>query len=170
MSEADRVFSRHEPSSARASSEQKHFIHTTSHKRGLGNQTRTVEVVHVRRGVSASIENHPRPAPLSAQAVTSPDGFNANRTPQRQPDAMPVAPKPAPQVGHVLLRGMPAKQAELPEIEADRPRSPRAVAEKARRFADPFAAGDSGANCIRCGYLVEVAREKRGKTTCATCA
>jgi hypothetical protein len=38
-----------------------------------------------------------------------------------------------------------------------------------RAFADPFAAEDSGANCIRCGYLVTPAREKRGLMTCTRC-
>jgi hypothetical protein len=38
-----------------------------------------------------------------------------------------------------------------------------------RAFADPFAAGDSGTNCIRCGYIVSPAREKRGLTTCLQC-
>jgi len=37
-----------------------------------------------------------------------------------------------------------------------------------RRFADPFA-DDDGANCLRCGYLVEPAREKRGLMTCSAC-
>ena len=30
-----------------------------------------------------------------------------------------------------------------------------------------FSPDDGGANCIRCGYLVEPAREKRGLTTCS---
>ncbi|MDO9714295.1 hypothetical protein [Paracraurococcus lichenis] len=38
-----------------------------------------------------------------------------------------------------------------------------------RSFADPFAGEDDGANCLRCGYLVEAAREKRGLLTCAAC-
>jgi hypothetical protein len=38
-----------------------------------------------------------------------------------------------------------------------------------RTFADPFAADDTGTNCIRCGYLVSPAREKRGLMTCAKC-
>jgi hypothetical protein len=41
--------------------------------------------------------------------------------------------------------------------------------ERARHYADPFAQDDVGANCLRCGYLVEPAREKRGLLTCAGC-
>jgi hypothetical protein len=36
-------------------------------------------------------------------------------------------------------------------------------------FADPFAAEDTGTNCIRCGYLVSPEREKRGLLTCHQC-
>jgi hypothetical protein len=38
-----------------------------------------------------------------------------------------------------------------------------------RRFADPFDDDESGANCFRCGYLVEQARESRGLMTCSKC-
>ena len=34
---------------------------------------------------------------------------------------------------------------------------------------DPFAADNIGTNCLRCGYLVQPARERRGLLTCATC-
>jgi hypothetical protein len=47
------------------------------------------------------------------------------------------------------------------------PRAARPAAERA--FADPFAAEDTGTNCIRCGYLVEPEREKRGLLTCNQC-
>ncbi|TDH58003.1 hypothetical protein E2C06_34885 [Dankookia rubra] len=47
--------------------------------------------------------------------------------------------------------------------------SARVHAETPRSYADPFAEDDDGANCIRCGYLVEPAREKRGLLTCAGC-
>jgi hypothetical protein len=38
-----------------------------------------------------------------------------------------------------------------------------------RTFADPFAADDTGTNCIRCGYRVSLARENRGLMTCTQC-
>ncbi len=46
---------------------------------------------------------------------------------------------------------------------------PRPAKMTVRHFADPFADGDDGANCIRCGYLVEPAREARGLWTCSKC-
>jgi hypothetical protein len=62
-----------------------------------------------------------------------------------------------------------------PDLPAAQPpaticRQPRATKSAAKRvFADPFAADDTGANCIRCGYLVSPAREKRGLMTCVQC-
>uniref|UniRef100_UPI001E36BC7C hypothetical protein n=1 Tax=Neoroseomonas rubea TaxID=2748666 RepID=UPI001E36BC7C len=49
-----------------------------------------------------------------------------------------------------------------------RPRK-AAAAPQARPVADPFDTTDDGANCLRCGYLVEPARERRGLLTCAGC-
>ena len=69
--------------------------------------------------------------------------------------AEPVAEVPAA----VRLRPRVAK----PERPKHQPISTR------RAFADPFAADDTGTNCIRCGYLVSPAREKRGLMTCMQC-
>lgn len=38
-----------------------------------------------------------------------------------------------------------------------------------RHVADPFDSSDDGANCMRCGYAIEPARENRGLMTCAAC-
>jgi hypothetical protein len=46
---------------------------------------------------------------------------------------------------------------------------PKVQKPRTRRFADPFAADDDRANCIRCGYLVDKARDRRGLMTCSTC-
>jgi hypothetical protein len=54
-----------------------------------------------------------------------------------------------------------------PELAAHR--KARGRPKRERTFADPFATDESGANCFRCGYLVEAAREERGKLTCAAC-
>jgi hypothetical protein len=56
-----------------------------------------------------------------------------------------------------------------PPPRARRARVARVPAPEERRVADPFDAEDDGANCLRCGYLVEPAREKRGLMTCAAC-
>jgi hypothetical protein len=55
--------------------------------------------------------------------------------------------------------------APLAAVAPPRPRTRKPE----RRVADPFDAHDDGANCLRCGYVVEPAREKRGLMTCAAC-
>jgi hypothetical protein len=95
----------------------------------------------------------------------------------------PVTPEPSQPVTHVMPMWQPsspqpaqpvAKPAEssveTAVVERRKPRTSKPYAPKAtaRHFADPFA-DDDGANCIRCGYLVEEAREKRGLMTCAKC-
>jgi len=113
------------------------------------------------------------------------EGFRAaSALPLPQQDMPPVAPEPAQPTVHVMPMWEPSPQqpaqpvvapAELPiETAVVEPRRPRTAKPKtpkamARRFADPFANDDTGANCIRCGYLIEQAREKRGLITCSTC-
>jgi hypothetical protein len=78
----------------------------------------------------------------------------------------PSPPQPAPTV--TRSNRIPAAAA----LERRRqPRTPKAKTLKgtARHFADPFADVDEGANCLRCGYLVEPARERRGLLTCSSC-
>jgi hypothetical protein len=78
----------------------------------------------------------------------------------------PLPPRPAPK-----MPGRVEPPAETVVGGRYRPHSPKAHASKgtARRYADPFADDDDGANCLRCGYLVEPAREKRELLTCAAC-
>jgi hypothetical protein len=59
----------------------------------------------------------------------------------------------------------------LPSADGQRVRNSAAAKARdlTRRVADPFHADDDGANCLRCGYLVEPARERRGLNTCAAC-
>ena len=66
----------------------------------------------------------------------------------------------------------PIEPEAVPAVLAAPQRQPKASAvskTRERAFADPFATEDTGANCFRCGYLVEPAREKRGLMTCAGC-
>src|SRR4051812_26759687 len=96
----------------------------------------------------------------------------------------PAAPTAPPPVVHVMPMWQPSPQQAAPPVEAP-PASPvEAAAPRARRprlakarppmaaerrFADPFADGEGGTNCMRCGYLVEPAREMRGLLTCSAC-
>jgi cell division septation protein DedD len=178
MSEADRVFARMTTSGALPSPEYKQFLHVTSRRRGaVAGQSRVVEVVHRRSNCMA--------APAEpAYAATWPEGFQGRSAPTLPPAEDPAAsPVPAPPVGHL----MPGWEPLLPPLQPIEPAAkipasirpqPRAAKPKQsknqpmsikRTFADPFAADDSGTNCIRCGYLVSPAREKRGLITCLQC-
>jgi hypothetical protein len=179
MSEADRVFARMTTPGSHPEPEDKtQLLHITSRRRGaIAGQSRTVEVVHRRSERVAPSPEQEQPPRSSAHAATWPDGFPARSAPIAAPAAS-LSPAPAPnppQVGHV----MPGWEPLLAPVQPDDPlaepaasprRQPRAAKSPAgRRFADPFAAEDTGANCLRCGYLVEPARERRGLMTCAQC-
>jgi hypothetical protein len=96
------------------------------------------------------------------------------------PESQPFAPGPATPTVHVMAMWepsapQPTEQAAMPAeptaVARRRPRVSKSVAPKgsARTYADPFAPDDGGANCIRCGYLVEPVREQRGLLTCSAC-
>ena len=141
-----------------------------------------VEVVHVRRNRSCPTEDYPGPA--SQHAETWPEELQAKPTQSLLPqDIQPIAPEPASPIVHVMpmwaaFQPQPAPPLPKPDEVAGgagmarqrRRRVPEASVSKeaVRRFADPFSDED-GANCIRCGYLVEPAREKRGLMTCSVC-
>jgi hypothetical protein len=179
MSEADRVFSGRRGQGAQAPFGEKRHIVTAPRRSGPGaGKSRVVEVVHVRRDGARPVEDHPPPAPWNQRAETWPEDLQAKQ------DLPPAVPEAAPPVVHVMPMWEPsAPQPEPPVVEPceasvepamagqHRPRTPKAKTPKgtARHFADPFADADEGANCLRCGYLVEPARERRGLLTCSSC-
>jgi hypothetical protein len=186
MSEADRIFSARKGQGAQAPLSGKRLIISTPRKGGLGGKSRVVEVVHVRRDRSRPIESRLHTASWNAHAETWPEGFRSKPAQPIPPlqDMQPTAPEPAPPVVHVMPMWEPSPQQPAqrvaepgePSVEAAarvtrRPRIPKATTRKvaALQFADPFADGDDGTNCMRCGYLVEPAREKRGLLTCLGC-
>jgi hypothetical protein len=186
MSEADRVFPRRDEQEVQPSSSETRLIVSAPRKRGFGGgKSRVVEVVHVRRGGAKPAEARSRPAPWSVRAETWPEGFRAKSpAPLPQQDIQPVVTEPAQPTVHVMAMWEPSVEeptqpetkpaepsAETAVIHRRNPRVSKASTPKAiaRRFADPFADDDSGANCLLCGYLVEPAREKRGLMTCSQC-
>jgi hypothetical protein len=107
-----------------------------------------------------------------------PEGFRAKPAQPLPPqDKPPVAPELEQPAVHVMPMWEPSPSqlgepsVEPAMVEQHKPRTPKAKAPKttARHFADPFADADEGANCLRCGYLVEPARERRGLLTCSSC-
>ena len=168
MSEADRFFPPRGGKDSRASRGGQRFIRATDRKSG---QSRSVEVVQLRRSGAEPANGCVRQGGRGLRGEAWPDGFKAKPKPPPTPfDTQPSpTPKRPPQVGHVVERA-PSLLAPLPvQPEHAAPREARGRPRRERTFADPFAADESGANCFRCGYLVEAAREKRGKLTCAAC-
>jgi hypothetical protein len=187
MSEADRVFPRHDERGAQSSSTEKRLILSAPRRGSLGaGKSRVVEVVHVRRGMSEPKEARPRPTHWGVRAATWPEGFSAKSAPPLPPpDIHPIVPAPQEPTVHVMPMWEPSPPPQpVPSavepappplgVAIVEPRKPRATKPKSlkateRRFADPFADDDKGANCIRCGYLVELGREKQGLMTCSKC-
>jgi hypothetical protein len=138
-------------------------------------------VVHLRstRSKPAGVFRHRVVARQHAESW--PDGFRAKTAgPDSTFNAAPFTPEPLPPTVHVMAAwdpspkppaAVPPPAADSVAVDGQQPPAswrgePRVVS---RRFADPFADDDSGANCLRCGYLVERAREYRSKMTCSRC-
>jgi hypothetical protein len=168
MSDADRFSPQRGRKDSRVTKVEQRLIRATDRKSG---QSRSVEVVELRRSGAAPADDRVRAGARGVRGEAWPDGFKAKPKPAPTPfDAQPSpTPKPPPQVGHVVER-TPRLLAPPPvQPELATPRKARGRPRRERTFADPFASDDGGANCYRCGYLVEAAREKRGKLTCAAC-
>jgi hypothetical protein len=142
-----------------------------------------VEVVHVRRSGTEPAERRLEPASANARAENWLEGFRAKPVRPTPPEMLPAAPTAPPPVVHVMpmwepsppQATQPVEEAFKPAAETAAPTTRRPHPAKARtpterHFADPFADADEGTNCIRCGYLVEAAREKRGLPTCLACS
>jgi hypothetical protein len=184
MSEIDRVFSG-QSSRAKPARETRHIVTAPRRSRSGMMAHRVVEVVHVARSTPKPLKNDPQPVRRDVCAANWPDGFRAKAaSPAPVQDAPSVVPEPASPAVHVMPAWEPSvqqpawarrKSAELPnstptlEHQEQRDAASTALKGMTRRFADPFAADEDGANCIRCGYLVEPARERRGLWTCSQC-
>ncbi|SHK36449.1 hypothetical protein SAMN02745194_04776 [Roseomonas rosea] len=181
MSEIDDVFARL-GGGQMATGEQRD--QRTIPRKGKMAGSRVVEVVHLpTRGASptASVAHRADPG---VRAQTWEGGFPAAVAPRLpSSSAQPVGVKAPVQVGHVLTRWTPTAlevakpPSELVHVEhkpsphhqpAKRPSSGKAR-HATRRIADPLDAGDDGANCLRCGYVIQPWRERRGLMTCAGC-
>ena len=185
MSEADRVFSRHKQERPATPSQERQLVLSAPRRNGSGiGKSRIVEVVHVSRDRASPQAEQSRPVPRYVRAETWPDGFHArSAAPLPAHDPQPAAPGPAPDVGHLMPGWQPLlppagpatepgeASAEVPLVRRRQKRDAISTAPKAatRHFADPFVDHDTGANCRRCGYLIEPAREARGLTRCARC-
>ena len=177
MSEIDRVFARFRDNKSPAG--ERREVRNILQRGTRG--SRTVEVVHVRSGAPTRAADQARPPAFGVRAACWEDGFPARDAPPPFPKAPTPAAAPVAQTFHVMPARSPSVRAAeaaptVPDPEhviairrsSGRPRKQKSVT-PIRRVADPFDASDDGANCLRCGYLVELAREQRGLMTCASC-
>ena len=182
MSDIDRVFAR--MGGGQASPNEQRELRSIP-RRGGATGNRLVEVVRVpARGDTTGRKGGAQRPAFNVHAQTWEDGFPARsvRAPSlaRAPEpalaaaAEPVAhimPMWEPSVGEPEAGVVPPAPAEaaLASKQGRTPRTRPAASPAPRRVADPFDTSDEGANCLRCGYLVELARERRGLMTCAGC-
>jgi hypothetical protein len=194
MADIDHVFARFHDDHA-APQPQRELLSIP--RRGTSSGSRTVEVVHVRSGASSKSQDQ-RPRESGLRSATWAEGFPTKPAPNRLPVELSAPTEPPQPAVHVMpmwepahadpeptqpeskRRGRPRKvvnemaliatDPHAPPPEAKRRGRPRKIAsETARVAADPFDPNDGGTNCLRCGCLVQPAREKRGLMTCGSC-
>lgn len=177
MTDIDRVFARFSAPGAAATPSRQTVTVPARGTRG----SRVVEVVRLRSGNSAA-----QPVPARHAAEIGSAAWGEEVSSKAPPQALDIAtPAPAaPPSPQPVVHVMPAWQPKPVEVQATpgteatdasslpaAPKAPRRTRSSppSRRVADPFDANDDGANCIRCGYVVEPTRERRGMSTCAGC-
>jgi hypothetical protein len=180
MSEIDHVFAR--LGGSQSNSTERRELRSIP-RRGVATGSRVVEVVRLSpRGTTAGHDQAHRPV-SKVRAATWDDGFppKSAQAPSLSPE--PVVTVTLKPVAHVMPMWEPVEKGGTspspppPPLEVPRgqsteqaaPLSARKPRIRSRRVADPFDPADEGANCMRCGYLVEPARERRGLMTCAGC-
>jgi hypothetical protein len=180
MDDIDRVFARFKDDKPEPTDRRETL--NIPRRSGAGG-SRTVEVVHLRSGRGTT--DRPQRLDPRVRAASWDGGFQAKRqvaTPAPPPPAAAAATAPTT---HVMPAWEPAAPkeasaapgsldvAESPDVAAHRgrgrPRKDIRPTPPARHVSDPFDASDDGANCMRCGYAVEPAREKRGLMICSAC-
>ncbi|WP_424813352.1 hypothetical protein [Roseococcus sp. YIM B11640] len=181
MDDIDHVFARFGGDSSATNDQREHV---TVPRRGALRGSRVVEVVHVR---SAAPGDKPGEKParrheFSLRAETWAKGFPAKTAAPAaaQAEAPPEPAAAPPPVAHVMPMWTPtsteaedpppAPVGEAPIARRRRQTEAATPSAIARRSADPFDENDDRANCMRCGFVVEAERDKRGLMTCAACA
>lgn len=176
MSDIDRVFA--QLGGKRSSDGDQRELRRIPRK-GNAAGSRVVEVVRLPAKGAASPGGASRQTDHRLRAATWDDGFPAKSAPTSSlfsPTPAADAPQPVvPPVVHVMPGWAPSpvepetRPAPAAEAKPRVARTRRTAPAISRRVADPFDAADDVANCLRCGYVVEPARERRGLMTCAAC-
>ncbi len=176
MSDIDRVFA--QLGGKRSSDGDQRELRRIPRK-GNAAGSRVVEVVRLPAKGAASPGGASRQTDHRLRAATWDDGFPAKSAPTSSlfsPTPAAEVPQPVvPPVVHVMPGWAPSpvepetRPAPAAEAKPRAARARRTAPTISRRVADPFDAADDVANCLRCGYVVEPARERRGLMTCAAC-
>jgi len=180
MDDIDRVFARFKEDKPEPTSRRETL---NIPRRNGASGSRTVEVVHLRSGRGTT--ERPQRLDPRVRAASWDGGFRAKRSVTPPVLSTPVTANAITPTTHVMPAWNPAAPEEAssapgspPAAEAPgvaehrrrgRPRKEISTTPPAQRIADPFDADDDGANCMRCGYVIEPARVLRGLMTCADC-
>jgi hypothetical protein len=179
MSDIDRVFARLGRGQPAGGDQRE--LRSIPRRRG-STGSRVVEVVRLpARGASPGRASSDQPG-ARVRAQTWDDGFPAKHAPSPSQSPLPVAAEASEAVAHVMpmwtravvepgIEPAPAPPSEPAQATTPPPakRTRRTANGASRRVADPFDPDDAGTNCLRCGYLIQPARERRGLMTCAEC-
>lgn len=176
MDDKDRVFARFKDDKPEASDRRELL---TIPRRAGASGSRVVEVVHVRSG--GAIRDQSLRVDTHVRAASWDGGFPAKRPVVAPVLVDAVTVEAATPTAHVMPAWEPTAAGAKAALSAPtqepvaaahqgrgRPRKLTAST-PARRVADPFDGSDDGANCMRCGFVIEPAREKRGRLTCSAC-
>lgn len=178
MSDIDRVFARLGGGST-ASRDQRELRNIPRTGRATG--SRVVEVVRMPARSAGTGAGGPRRVESSVRAATWDDGFPARSVQQPSPAPEPAVVEASEAVTHVMPMwertevepviqpAPPAEPVSTQTVQPPAERAQRQARRGSRRVADPFDPQDDGANCLRCGFMVQPARERRGLVTCAAC-
>ncbi|WP_137127320.1 hypothetical protein [Roseomonas sp. HF4] len=177
MDDKDHVFARFKNDKP-AAAERREMLSIPRRGNAIG--SRAVEVVHVRSSAAPTGMGQARRLTFTNRAATWENGFPAR--PAAQPPGMVDSETPARAEPGTHVMPMWEPTAIAAEVTAPvRDEAPVAAAVSAaatshlrtyrlaRRVADPFDNSDNGANCMRCGYAIEAAREMRGLMICSAC-
>jgi hypothetical protein len=179
MSDIDRIFAR--LGGRHSAGDDKRELRSIRRKGGATG-SRIVEVVRLPARAAAASGGGPRRTDFRVRAETWDDGFPVRTAPPPSQAPQPVADEAPGPVAHVMpvrdrtivepqieaAPAAPSEPAQTAPLPARRAR--RTARSTTRRVADPFDPADDGANCLRCGYAVQPARERRGLMMCAACA
>jgi hypothetical protein len=160
MSDIDRVFAR--LGGGQPAAGEQRGVRSIPRRGATG--SRVVEVVRMPPRREAGTHRQSRRVAFNVHAQTWEDGFPAR--------SLPCSPEPTrPAMAELVAHPMPMweRAADEPALPPRGRRAAQTADGAGRRVADPFDMEDDRANCLRCGYVIEPGRGRRGLMTCPAC-